>query len=223
MTVAYGRVRAVRDISLGVDEGQVVALLGPNGAGKTTTMRAIMGLVPIAAGRAVFAGHDVTNQAAHKRSHGGLALVPEGRGIVPGFTVAENLRLGALYRNRDSDWDEVYELFPRIRERLDQTAGSLSGGEQQMVAIARAIVARSRLLLLDEPTMGLAPVLVQRLFEVLETLRERGTSMLIAEQNARRALELADFAYVLQRGTVVEAASADQLREEETIVRAYLQ
>ena len=225
LTAAYGQIRALHGVDLTVGEGQVVALLGPNGAGKTTTLRAICGMVR-AAGRIAFRGRDLTGLPTEKVSRLGIAHVPEGRGTFSGLTVAENLTLGA-YGRRDPDVprdiDRWYGIFPRLAERRDQPAGSLSGGEQQMLAVARALLSRPALLLLDEPSLGLAPMVVREVFEVLTRIRaEQGTGMLLVEQNAALALELADAAYVLAAGRTVLSGPAAEIRAEDSVRRSYL-
>jgi branched-chain amino acid transport system ATP-binding protein len=225
LTATYGQIRALHGVDLTVGEGQVVALLGPNGAGKTTTLRAVCGMVR-AAGRIAFRGRDLTGLATEKITRLGVAHVPEGRGTFPGLTVAENLKLGA-YGRRDpdvpGDIDRWYGIFPRLADRRDQPAGSLSGGEQQMLAVARALLSRPALLLLDEPSLGLAPMVVREVFEVLARIRaEEGTGMLLVEQNAALALELADAAYVLAAGRTVLSGPAAEIRAEDSVRRSYL-
>jgi branched-chain amino acid transport system ATP-binding protein len=225
LTAAYGQIRALHGVDLTVGEGQVVALLGPNGAGKTTTLRSICGMVR-ASGRITFRGRDLTGLATEKVSRLGIAHVPEGRGTFPGLTVTENLKLGA-YGRRDPevrrDIDRWFEIFPRLADRRDQPAGSLSGGEQQMLAVARALLSRPTLLLLDEPSLGLAPLVVREVFEALGRIRaEQGTGMLLVEQNAALALELADAAYVLAAGRTVLSGPASEIRAEDSVRRSYL-
>ncbi|CAA9244445.1 MAG: Branched-chain amino acid transport ATP-binding protein LivF [uncultured Corynebacteriales bacterium] len=226
LTASYGPVRALHGVDLTVGAGQVVALLGPNGAGKTTTLRAVCGMVRTT-GTIRFAGRDLAGTAPEKVARLGIGHVPEGRGTFGSLTVAENLRLGA-YGRKDaaavrSDTDEWYSTFPRLAERRDQQAGSLSGGEQQMLAIARALLGRPSLLLLDEPSLGLAPLVVREVFAVLGRVRaERGTGMVLVEQNAALALELADTAYVLEAGRTVLSGPAAEIRTEESVRRAYL-
>ena len=225
LTAAYGQIRALHGVDLTVGEGQVVALLGPNGAGKTTTLRSICGMVR-ASGRITFRGRDLTGLATEKVTRLGIAHVPDGRGTFPGLTVTENLKLGA-YGRRDPevrrDIDRWFEIFPRLADRRDQPAGSLSGGEQQMLAVARALLSRPALLLLDEPSLGLAPLLVREVFEVLGRIRaEQGTGMLLVEQNAALALELADAAYVLAAGRTVLSGPASEIRAEDSVRRSYL-
>jgi branched-chain amino acid transport system ATP-binding protein len=225
LTATYGQIRALHGVDLTVREGQVVALLGPNGAGKTTTLRSICGMVR-ARGRITFRGRDLTGLATEKVTRLGIAHVPEGRGTFPGLTVAENLKLGA-YGRRDPDVrrdiDRWYGIFPPLADRRDQPAGSLSGGEQQMLAVARALLSRPALLLLDEPSLGLAPLVVREVFEVLDRIRsEDGTGMLLVEQNAALALELADAAYVLAAGRTVLSGPASEIRAEDSVRRSYL-
>jgi branched-chain amino acid transport system ATP-binding protein len=225
LTAAYGQIRALHGVDLAVEEGQVVALLGPNGAGKTTTLRAICGMVRTT-GRIAFRGRDLTGLATEKVTRLGIAHVPEGRGTFSGLTVAENLQLGA-YGRRDPevgrDIERWYGIFPRLADRREQPAGSLSGGEQQMLAVARALLSRPTLLLLDEPSLGLAPMVVREVFGVLEQIRaEQGTGMLLVEQNAALALELADAAYVLAAGRTVLSGPAVDIRAEDSVRRSYL-
>ena len=226
LCVNYGRIEAIRDVSFGVPEGSVVTLIGANGAGKTTTMKTVSGLRPVRAGRIVFEGEDITHMPAHKRVERGITQSPEGRGCFPGMTVLENLEMGAYHRNDRSgirqDMDRVFDLFPRLKERTKQEAGTMSGGEQQMLAIGRALMSRPRLLLLDEPSMGLAPVLVERIFETIREINEQGTTILLVEQNANVALEIATRGYVLETGKIVNSASAEMLREDPTVREAYL-
>jgi branched-chain amino acid transport system ATP-binding protein len=221
----YGLVVALHQVSLTVGEGEVVALLGANGAGKTTTLRAVSGTVR-KTGRVLYAGRDVSRYSPERLAHLGVAHVPEGRGIIAELTVWENLRLGAYVR-RDGgvkqDFERVTQLFPWLAERRSQHAGTLSGGEQQMLALARALVARPRLLMLDEPSLGLAPLVVQELFRVVRTLNdEEGLTVLVVEQNANIALEAATRAYVLEVGKVAISGQSDELRRHEGIRKSYL-
>jgi branched-chain amino acid transport system ATP-binding protein len=226
LRAGYGPVRALHGVDVTVQEGAVAAILGPNGAGKTTTLRALTGMVRTS-GRIVFDGRSLAGLSTPRIVRLGVAHVPEGRGTFPALTVDENLRLGAWTR-RDaaavrSDLDECYGMFPRLAERRGQAAGSLSGGEQQMLAIARALLLRPRLLLLDEPSRGLAPMVTSALFEVFGRVkRERGTTMLLVEQNANLALELADQAYVLEAGRTVLAGPAEQVSADDNVRRSYL-
>ncbi len=226
LAVAYGGIRAVQGIDLTVASGELVCLIGANGAGKTTTLHALSGMTPAAAGEVWFGGKRVDCLQTHEHVRLGIAHVPEGRGIFGRLTVRENLLLGAyLRRDRDGirrDQDRVYELFPRLAERQRQPAGTLSGGEQQMLAIGRALMARPRLLLLDEPSMGLAPILVQKIFEIIRRISKEGVTLLLVEQNARLALEVSDRAYVLESGRVVLAGPAAELANNPQVRAAYL-
>jgi branched-chain amino acid transport system ATP-binding protein len=222
----YGHIQALRGISLTVEEGEVVTLIGSNGAGKTTTLRSIHGILPPREGRIVFAGEEIQGVPAHEMIGKGIAQSPEGRRIFFRMTVLENLEMGAYHRNDASgirqDMDRVFDLFPRLKERTRQEAGTMSGGEQQMLAIGRALMSRPRLLLLDEPSMGLAPVLVERIFEIIREINKQGTTILLVEQNANVALEIATRGYVLETGTIVNSAPAAELREDPTVREAYL-
>ena len=226
--VHYGKVEALKGVSLAVDEGEVVTLIGANGAGKTTTLRTISGLRTPSTGRIRFDGGDIAGMAPHTIVRMGLCQAPEGRGIFPGMTVMENLEMGAYARGgggRDvlgPDLDRVFGLFPRLAERRRQPGGTLSGGEQQMLAIGRALMARPRMVLLDEPSMGLAPKLVVQIFEILTEINRQGTTILLVEQNAAQALQRADRAYVLETGRVVKAADAASLLDDESVKAAYL-
>jgi len=226
LEVAYGHTPAVRGISINVPEGQVVCLIGANGAGKTTTMRAISGLVRPRAGRIQFAGRDITGQSAHRIAASGLRQVPEGRQCFAELTVAENLALGAYLVPDRSETarrqESVLARFPRLRERLGQLAGSMSGGEQQMLAIGRALMGAPRLLLLDEPSMGLAPLFVEEIFAIIAALKAEGTTILLVEQNASAALDIADHAYVLENGRVVLSGPAAEVANNPAVAAAYL-
>jgi branched-chain amino acid transport system ATP-binding protein len=209
-----------------VDEGEVVTLIGANGAGKSTTMRAISGLRPVTSGSVRFAGQDLTHVRADLRVVRGISQAPEGRGIFPGMTVMENLEMGTYARkdkaNFREDLDRVFGLFPRLRERRTQAAGTMSGGEQQMLTIGRALMARPRLLLLDEPSMGLAPKLIQQIFAIIREINTQGTTVLLVEQNAQQALSVADRAYILETGTIVKAGTGQELLGDPAIKEAYL-
>ena len=223
--VHYGSIAALKGVSLAVEEGEVVALIGANGAGKTTTLKTISGLRPLTSGRIIFGGRDLSRMRGHKRVIAGIAHAPEGRGIFPGMTVHDNLMMGSYARKRSaasSELDEVYELFPRLAQRRAQAGGTLSGGEQQMLAIGRALMAKPKVLLLDEPSMGLAPILVAQIFAIIEEINRRGTTVLLVEQNATQALQLADRAYVLETGTVVKSAPAQELLTDPQVQAAYL-
>ena len=222
--VFYGQVEALKGITLGVERGEIVALIGANGAGKTTTLKMISGVRPARRGRLRFDGVDITKMPGHLRVSLGLSQAPEGRGIFPGMSVIENLEMGA-YDRRDSldeDFERVFTLFPRLAERRGQMGGTLSGGEQQMLAIGRALMARPKVLLLDEPSMGLAPMLVSQIFAIIKEINEQGTTVLLVEQNAVQALSLADRAYVLELGRVVREAPARDLLDDPSVREAYL-
>jgi len=223
--VHYGGIRAVKGIDLVVEQGELVCLIGANGAGKTTTLRAITGLAH-AGGRIVYGGEDIAGAKPHEIARKGIALVPEGRGVFPQLTIEENLAMGAYTRSdREAiaaDVDRVFTLFPRLKERRRQTAGTMSGGEQQMLAIGRALMSRPRLLLLDEPSMGLAPLMVERIFEVIRLIASEGVTMLLVEQNAKLALEASRRAYVLESGLVTLAGEASALLHDPQVRQAYL-
>jgi branched-chain amino acid transport system ATP-binding protein len=224
LRVAYGGIEALRGISFDVNEGEIVTLLGANGAGKTTTLRTISGLLRPKAGSVTFEGERIDSVPPHKMVEMGIGHVPEGRRIFPRMSVRENLEMGA-YHNRehaDSDMARVFELFPVLRERSSQDGGTLSGGEQQMLAIGRAMMGRPRLLLLDEPSMGLAPMIVARIFDIIQEINQQGTTVLLVEQNAAQALRLAARGYVLETGEVVMSDSADALLRNDRVREAYL-
>ena len=226
--VFYGRIEAIKGISFTVGEGEIVTLIGANGAGKSTTLKTISGVRPVAQGRIVFDGEDITRMPAHKRTEIGICQSPEGRGIFPGMSVMENLDMGCYVRKdrktsaRDDDLARVFELFPRLLERRTQAGGSMSGGEQQMLAIGRALMARPRVLLLDEPSMGLAPMLIAQIFDIITEINKQGTTVLLVEQNATQALKRADRAYVLETGKVVKSAAANLLLDDPDVQAAYL-
>nr|WP_027345291.1 ABC transporter ATP-binding protein [Hamadaea tsunoensis] len=226
LSVYYGNIAAVKGLNLTVNEGEIITLIGSNGAGKSTTLRTVSGLIRPRSGAVTFLGQRIDSLPAHDVVKRGLAQSPEGRRIFPRMTVAENLDLGAFLRNDKAgiaqDQERMLELFPRLRERISQKAGTLSGGEQQMLAVARALMARPRLLLLDEPSMGLAPVLVDVIFATIRRIREQGTTVLLVEQNARAALSVADRAYVLESGTIKLSGNARELRNDPEIAKAYL-
>ena len=226
LQVAYGGIRAVKGIDLAVNAGELVCLIGANGAGKTTTLRAITGLVRAASGTVRYDGTDITRMKPHQIARRGLALVPEGRGVFAQLTIEENLAMGAYARSDAAgvaaDVDRAFTLFPRLKERRKQIAGTLSGGEQQMLAIARALMSRPKLLLLDEPSMGLAPLMVEKIFDVIRTIAGEGVTLLLVEQNARLALELAHRAYVLEGGLVTLQGEGKSLLHDPRIREAYL-
>jgi len=220
LEVHYGGIRAVKGIDLQVEQGELVCLIGANGAGKTTTLKAICRLLP-SSGKIAYAGSDITRAKVHELPRRGLVMVPEGRGIFPQLTVEENLAMGAYVRGR-ADAERQYVTFPRLKERRTQVAGTLSGGEQQMLAIARALMTEPKLLLLDEPSMGLAPMMVARIFEVVREIAKRGVTILLVEQNARLALELAHRGYVMESGAIAVSGSAKSLLEDARVKEAYL-
>jgi branched-chain amino acid transport system ATP-binding protein len=226
VSLLYGRIQALHGISLHVDEGEIVALIGANGAGKSTTMRAVSGLRPISGGAIYFDGQDITRMRADMRVARGISQAPEGRGIFPGMSVRENLEMGAYVR-RDhgavkQDYDRVLTLFPRLEERIKQPGGTLSGGEQQMLAVGRALMSRPKLLLLDEPSMGLAPMLIKAVFEVITEINHQGTTVLVVEQNAQQALSRAHRAYVMETGRIVKVGPGPDLLTDPAVREAYL-
>jgi|ERR1039458_2417194 branched-chain amino acid transport system ATP-binding protein len=224
--VHYGGIEALKGVSLSVEEGEVVTLIGSNGAGKSTTLRAITGLTPASSGSVVIDGEDVTRVPAHEIVDRGIALSPEGRHCFPRMTVRENLELGAYRRRKDTgvaeDLERVFGLFPRLQEREKQKAGTMSGGEQQMLAMGRALMAKPKVLLLDEPSMGLAPNLVQRIYETIAEINRGGMTILLVEQNANYALDVSRRGYVLETGRVVLEGESDKLRTDPDVQRAYL-
>jgi branched-chain amino acid transport system ATP-binding protein len=226
LSVAYGKIVAVKGISFTVEKGEIVTLIGSNGAGKSTTLRTISGLLAPKSGTVTFKGELISGMQGHDVVKKGITQSPEGRRIFPRMTVSENLDLGAFLRNDKgeiaADYDRVLELFPRLRERLTQKAGTMSGGEQQMLAVARAMMGRPELLLLDEPSMGLAPVLVELIFDTIVKIREQGTTILLVEQNALAALDVADRAYVLESGSVKMSGKASDLASNDEVTKAYL-
>jgi branched-chain amino acid transport system ATP-binding protein len=223
--VHYGKVEALKGISVDVDEGEIVTLIGGNGAGKSTTLKTISGLRPVSAGSIRFLGEEIVGVSPHQLVERGISQAPEGRGIFPGMTVRENLEMGAYGRRGADlrpDMERVFALFPRLQERIKQAGGTLSGGEQQMLAIGRALMARPKILMLDEPSMGLAPRLVRQVFDTITEINGQGTTVLLVEQNAAQALQRADRAYVLETGTIVKSAPAADLLEDESVKAAYL-
>lgn len=221
----YGKVDAIKGISLSVKQGQLVALIGANGAGKSTTLRAISGLLTVASGKMTFEGKDITRCSARDILARGIAHCPEGRRVFPYMTVEENLEMGA-YLRRDStieqDRDRIFTQFPRLAERRNQVAGTLSGGEQQMLAIGRALMSKPKLLMFDEPSLGLAPNIVEQVFEIIDGIRKSGTTVLMVEQNAYSALDMCDYAYLLEAGSIVLSGSGDKLVDNEHVREAYL-
>jgi branched-chain amino acid transport system ATP-binding protein len=223
--VVYGKIEAVRGVSFSVRSGEVATLIGSNGAGKTTTLRTVSGLLRPAAGAVLFEGERLDGRPAHEIVERGIAQVPEGRRVFPRMTVGENLELGGFTRRGDeveAERSKVYELFPVLAERVDQPAGTLSGGEQQMLAIGRALMSGPRLLMLDEPSMGLSPVMMERIFATLADLKQAGTTLLLVEQNAQAALTLADTGYVLESGELVLSDTAHRLMDDDRLRKAYL-
>jgi len=226
--VFYGKIEAIKGISVVVNQGEIVTLIGANGAGKTTTLKTVSGLRPVSSGAIIFDGQDISGMSAHERVELGISQVPEGRGIFPGMTVLENLEIGKYFRKdrraeMNEDLEKVYHLFPRLKERTAQTGGTLSGGEQQMLAIGRALMARPKVLLLDEPSMGLAPMMIQNIFNIITAInKDLGTTILLVEQNAQQALQRADRAYVLETGKVVKEAKASDLLNDPAVREAYL-
>ncbi len=228
LCVNYAHIEAIRDITFGVEEGSIATLIGANGAGKTTTLKTISGLRRVRAGSVRFEGRDITNIPPYERVKMGISQSPEGRGIFPGMTVSENLDMGAYVRkDRKSsaysqDLDRAFSLFPRLAERRSQVAGTMSGGEQQMLAIGRALMSRPRLLLLDEPSMGLAPKLIQQIFSIVSEINEQGTTVLLVEQNAMQALKRADTAHILETGEIVRSGTGAELARDDSVKAAYL-
>ena len=225
--VAYGKIEALRGVSFNADQGEIVTIIGANGAGKTTTLKTISGLLKPTSGTMTFNGIDIATVAPFARVDLGISQVPEGRGIFPGMTVLENLEMGKYHRKHAraemaEDLEHVYTLFPRVKERASQPAGTLSGGEQQMVAIGRALMARPQLLLLDEPSMGLAPMIVQQIFDIITKINREGMTIVLVEQNAQKALSVANRAYVMETGSVVLSGDAKSLLDNDQVKAAYL-
>lgn len=227
LRVHYGKIEAIKGVSVVVNQGEIVSLIGANGAGKTTILKTISGLRPVSSGQIVFDGQDINKIPAHDRVGLGISQVPEGRGIFPGMTVLENLEMGKFFRKdraaeMNEDIEKVFHLFPRLKERISQAGGTLSGGEQQMLAIGRALMARPKVLLLDEPSMGLAPMMIQNIFNIITEINKSGTTILLVEQNAQQALQRAHRAYVLETGKVVKEAKASDLLNDPAVREAYL-
>ena len=225
LKVAYGGIQAVKGVDFEVHEGELVSLIGANGAGKTTTLKAVTGLQPIAAGDVQYLGKSIKGQGAWDLARQGLVMIPEGRGTFTRMTIVENLQMGAYNRDDaeiDADIEKVFGIFPRLKERAEQLAGTMSGGEQQMLAMGRALMARPKVLLLDEPSMGLSPIMVDKIFEVVETIHKQGVTMLLVEQNASRALSLADRGYVMDSGLVTMSGEAKSLLDDPRVREAYL-
>lgn len=226
IVAAYGSITALKNVTFNVEGGQVVSLIGANGAGKTSTMRTITGLLKPSEGQVFFNGEDVTGLPAHKLVEKGISLVPEGRQIIEGLTVYENLEMGA-YQRKDKegvkeDIDRIYSIFPILNDRKDQLGGQLSGGQQQMLAIGRALMSKPKLLLLDEPSMGLAPLIVREIFDIVRRINEQGTTVLLVEQNAKKALEVAHYGYVLETGSMVLEGPAEEVMNNPRVKEAYL-
>lgn len=227
INVYYGSIHAIKDVSFHVDEGEIVTLIGANGAGKTTTMHAISGLLKLASGEITYDGNLISKMEAHKIVRLGLAQVPEGRRVFSGLTVQQNLSMGAYTRHDgkdaiQSDYDMVFDLLPRLKERRNQPAGTLSGGEQQMLAVGRALMSKPKLLMLDEPSLGLAPIVVREIFDIIRTVNQQGITVLLNEQNANMALKVADYAYVLETGTLTLSGTGAELLTNEQVKAAYL-
>ena len=226
LTVNYGVIQAVKGISFEVEEGEIVALIGANGAGKTTTLHTITGMIPARTGTIEFHGTDITKVPAHKIVSMGLAHVPEGRRVFADLTVLENLKMGA-YTRKDKDeigksLEEIYKRFPRLKERKNQPAGTLSGGEQQMLAMGRALMSKPKMIVMDEPSMGLSPLYVTEIFKIIQEINDSGTTVLLVEQNAKKALAIADKAYVLETGNIVLSGKASDLMNDDSVKKAYL-
>ncbi len=226
LTVNYGMIQAVKGISFEVKEGEIVALIGANGAGKTTTLQTVTGMIPSRTGTIEFAGTDITKVPAHRIVSMGLAHVPEGRRVFAQLTVLENLKMGA-YTRKDKDGieetlKEIYKRFPRLEERKSQLAGTLSGGEQQMLAMGRALMSRPKMIVMDEPSMGLSPLYVSEIFKIIQDINASGTTVLLVEQNAKKALSIADQAYVLETGNIVLSGKASDLMNDDSVKKAYL-
>ncbi|KAA1423434.1 ABC transporter ATP-binding protein [Mumia zhuanghuii] len=226
ISVHYGRIQALHDISISVEEGEIVTLIGANGAGKTTTMRSLAGLLNLSSGSVTFEGEDISKLPGHKRVVRGISLTPEGRGIFPAMTVRENLEMGTYALKErstvDESYDRVFELFPRLKEREAQSGGTLSGGEQQMLAIGRALMGRPKVLLLDEPSMGLAPQFIKQIFSIISQVNAQGMTVLLVEQNANQALSRADRAYVLETGRITRSGTGPELLADPAVKEAYL-
>jgi branched-chain amino acid transport system ATP-binding protein len=227
LRVHYGKIEAIKGVSVVVNQGEIVTLIGANGAGKTTILKTISGLRPVSSGSITFDGVDINKIPAHKRVDLGISQVPEGRGIFPGMTVLENLEMGKFNRKdrkheMDEDLQRVYTLFPRLKERVGQAGGTLSGGEQQMLAMGRALMARPKVLLLDEPSMGLAPQMIANIFRIITEINKQGVTILLVEQNAQQALQRAHRAYILETGNVTKEAAASDLLNDPAVREAYL-
>ena len=226
LEVFYGVIQAIKGVSFEVSQGEVIALIGANGAGKTTTLQTITGLIPSKAGKIVYDGKDITKIPGHKLVSMGVAHVPEGRRVFAQLSVLQNLKLGAYTRNDKNELEEtlkkIYARFPRLEERKNQPAGTLSGGEQQMLAMGRALMSHPKLIVMDEPSMGLSPIYVNEIFDIIQSINKDGTTVLLVEQNAKKALSIANRAYVLETGTIVLSGDADELMNDDSVKKAYL-
>ncbi len=226
LEVFYGVIQAIKGISFEVSQGEVIALIGANGAGKTTTLQTITGLIPSKAGKIVYDGKDITKIPGHKLVSMGVAHVPEGRRVFAQLSVLQNLKLGAYTRNDKNELEEtlkkIYARFPRLEERKNQPAGTLTGGEQQMLAMGRALMSHPKLIVMDEPSMGLSPIYVNEIFDIIQSINKDGTTVLLVEQNAKKALSIANRAYVLETGTIVLSGDADELMNDDSVKKAYL-
>jgi branched-chain amino acid transport system ATP-binding protein len=225
LAVSYGGIKAVKGVSLEVKQGELISLIGANGAGKTSTMRAITGVLPASGGTVEYMGASTLGQGSYDLVRKGLAMVPEGRGVFTRMSITENLQMGAYIRNDaeiEADIDKVFGIFPRLKERKDQLAGTMSGGEQQMLAMGRALMSRPKLLLLDEPSMGLSPIMVDKIFEVIADISKQGVTVLLVEQNAKRALQIADRGYVMDSGSVTLEGDGKKLLDDPAVRAAYL-
>ena len=226
LEVYYGVIQAIKGISFEVNQGEIIALIGANGAGKTTTLQTITGLIPAKAGKIIYEGHDITKIASHKLVSLGIAHVPEGRRVFAQLTVLQNLKLGAYTRKDKKEIDEtlenIYKRFPRLEERKNQPAGTLSGGEQQMLAMGRALMSHPKLIVMDEPSMGLSPIYVNEIFDIIKEINESGTTVLLVEQNAKKALAIAHKAYVLETGKIVLSGEDKELMNDDSVKKAYL-
>ena len=226
LKVSYGGIQAVKDVSLEVREGELVSLIGSNGAGKTTTMKAITGLLPVQSGQIELCGHNIAGLGPWNLVHQGLAMVPEGRGVFTRMSIVENLHMGAYIRNDkaaiDADMERIFATFPRLKERCNQLAGTLSGGEQQMLAMGRALMSRPKVLLMDEPSMGLSPIMVDKIYEVIQDVAAQGVTILLVEQNASRALQIAQRGYVMESGNISLSGAAHDLLHDPKVRAAYL-
>ncbi len=226
LEVFYGVIQAIKGISFEVNQGEIIALIGANGAGKTTTLQTITGLIPSKAGKIVYDGKDITKIPGHKLVSMGVAHVPEGRRVFAQLSVLQNLKLGAYSRNDKNELEEtlkkIYARFPRLEERKNQPAGTLSGGEQQMLAMGRALMSHPKLIVMDEPSMGLSPIYVNEIFDIIQSINKDGTTVLLVEQNAKKALSIANRAYVLETGTIVLSGDADELMNDDSVKKAYL-